>query len=677
MASITAPGIGSGLDINSLVSQLVQAEATPAVNVLNRRETGLQAELSAFGTLRSALSDFRSSVGFLSNLSAFQNIDSSSSNEDILTVASGEGVVDGNYRIRVDQLAESHSLVTGGFTEPTDVVGTGTLTFKFGTGVYTAGTDSYAFTQDATKAAQTVTIDSSNNTLQGVSDAINDADIGVTASIIFDGTDYRLTLLSDDAGANNALEVSVVDTGDSNNTNNVGLSQLAFNTSVTNLDQTVAAQDAKFAINGLNVTSSTNTVTDAIDGVTLNLVTADNTKTIDVTISRNTGVITNAVNNFVSDYNSLIETIGDLSGYDAETEQGGILLGDGVVRSITTQIRNTLNDATRELSGSFTSLASIGITTERDGSLSVDSSALSDAVSNDPDGVAALFAEAGRVDSNQLQFISSKTDTAEGVFAVNITRAATQGTYTAVDFAYDSGTPITVNSSNDDLSFTIDGISTGTITLTNGDYTGAELAVELQTRINGVKALSDQDVAVTVSFDDSDPANEHFVITSNRYGDASKVEVVSVEGAAFGLSGGTGTTGVNVEGSIGGRSATGSGRVLTSLDGLAIELQDNLTGSHGNVTFTRGLASRLTSLTNSLLHPDAGIASRISGFESNISEIDDQREQLGERLINLETRLRAQFGALDLLVQQLNTTSTFLTQQLAAIPPLDLVGRNR
>ena len=676
MASITAPGIGSGLDINSLVGQLVQAEATPAVNVLDRREAGLQAELSAYGTLRSALSEFRSSVGFLSNVSAFQSIDASSSDEDILTVQSGEGVVDGNYRIRVDQLAEAHSLVTGGFTDTTDVVGTGSITFKFGTGVYTSNTDTYAFTQDANKAAQTVTIDSSNNTLQGVSDAINDADIGVTASIIFDGSAYRLTLQADDAGASNALEVSVVDTGDSDNTNNSGLSQLAFNTSVTNLDETVAAQDARFAINGLNVISSSNKVTDAIDGVTLNLVKADTTKTLDVTISRNTGVISNAVNNFVNDYNSLVSTIDDLSGYDVESDQAGILLGDGVVRSLAAQLRSTINDAARELSGSFTSLASIGITTERDGSLAVDSAVLDEAINEDPDGVAALFAEAGRVDSSRIKYISSKTNTEEGVFAVNITRAATRGVFTGVDFSYSSGTPITVDNSNDELSFTIDGISTGTITLTNADYTGAQLAVELQTRINGVKALSDQDISVSVSFDDSDPANERFVITSNRYGDGSKVEVVSVEGAAFGLSGGSSVTGVNVEGSIGGRSAEGSGRTLTSLDGLKIELQDDLTGSHGNVTFTRGLASRLTSLTNSLLHPDAGIASRISGFESNIAEISEQREQLNDRLANLETRLRAQFGALDLLVQQLNTTSSFLTQQLAAIPPLDLVGRN-
>jgi len=675
MASITAPGIGSGLDINSLVTQLVQAEATPAVNVLDRRETGLQAELSAYGSLRGALSSFRSSVSFLSNVSAFESITASSSDEDILTTTTSDGVVDGNYRVRVDQLAESHSLVTGGFTDTTDVVGTGTLSFKFGTGVYSSGPDTYAFTQDADKASQTVTIDSSNNTLQGVSDAINDAEIGVTASIIFDGSNYRLTLLADDAGADNALEVSVVDTGDANNTDNVGLSQLAFNTSVTNLDETVAAQDANFSINGLNVTSSTNTVTDAIDGITLNLISADPAKTIDVTIARNSGVISNAVNNFINDYNSMIGTIGGLSGFDADTEEAGVLLGDSVVRSITTQIRNTLNDSVKELAGSFTSLASIGVTTERDGSLSVDSSALNAAISNDPDAVASLFAEAGRVDNNQISYISSKTDSAEGVFAVNITRAATQGNYVAVDFGYD-GSPITVNNGNDDLSFTIDGVSTGTITLTNADYTGAQLAVELQTRINGVKDLSDQDVSVTVTFDDSDSNNEHFVITSNRYGDASKIEVVSAEGSAFGLSGGTATTGVNVEGTIGGRSATGSGRVLTALDGLKIELQDNLTGSHGNVTFTRGIASRLTSLVNSLLDPDAGIASRISGFEKNISEIDVQREELGERLINLETRLRAQFGALDLLVQQLNTTSSFLTQQLAALPPLDLVGRN-
>lgn len=676
MATISSPGIGSGLDINGLVSQLVQAEGVPVTNSLNRREAELQAELSAYGSLKGALSSFRSSVNFLSRQSAFEDIAADSSDTDILTAEAAAGVVDGDYRIRVDQLAESHSLVTAGFTDTTDVVGTGTLTFKFGTGIYSSGPDTYAFTQDADKAAQTVSIDSSNNTLQGVSDAINDADIGITASVIYDGSDYRLTLSADAAGADNAIEVSVVDSGDSDNTDNAGLSQLAFNTTVTNLDETVAAQDAKFSINGLNVTSSTNTVSDAVAGVTLNLAKADATKTVNVNIKRNTGVVTNAVNNFVNSYNSLFETINELSGYDADSEQAGLLLGDGVVRSVTTQIRNTLNSAARELPGSLTSLASIGITTTRDGSLEVDNTALGKAVKNDPDAVAALFSEAGRVDTDQVKFISSKTTSAEGVFAVNISRAASQGSYTAVDFGYD-GSPLTVDSSNDDFSFTIDGISTGTITLTHADYTGAQLAVELQTRINGVSELGDNDVSVKVSFDDSDPGNEHFVITSNRYGDGSKVEVVSVEGAAFGLSGGTATTGVNVEGTIGGFAATGSGRVLTSLDGIKVELEDNLTGSHGNVTFSRGMASRLTSLVNELLHTDAGIASRISGFESNISDIEGQREKLSARLVSLEARLRAQFSALDLLVSRLNSTSNYLNQQLSSLPPLDLVNRNR
>jgi len=676
MASITSPGIGSGLDINSLVSQLVQAEGAPVASNLNRRETEIQAELSAYGSLNGALSTFRSSVGFLSGVGAFEDISASSSDEDILTASSDIGVSDGSYSLKVSQLAEAQSLVTSGFSNTTDEVGTGTLTFRFGAGVYSSGPDTYAFTQDASKATQTVTIDSTNNTLQGVSDAINSADIGITASIIFDGSDYRLTLLADDAGADNAIEVSVLDTGDANNTDTNGLSQLAFNSSVTNLDETISAKDAIFSVNGLNVTSSTNTVTDTIEGITLNLIKADATKTVNVTVARNTAVVSNAVNNFVSGYNALIETIENLSGFDAETNQGGILLGDGVVRSITSQIRNTLNSSSRELSGNITSLASIGITTERDGSLVIDKSTLDATIKSDPTAVAALFAEVGRVDNAQTRFVSSKTDTAEGTLAVNITRAATQGTYTGVDFGYASGTPITIGTANDNFSFTVDGISTGTITLTNADYTGAQLAVELQTRINGVKALSDSDASVKVSFDDSDPLNERFVITSDRYGDASTVEVNSAEGTALGLSGGTKTTGVNVEGTIGGRTSVGSGRELTTLDGLKIELLDNLIGSHGTVTFSRGIASRLNSLVTSLLSAEAGIASRISGFESNIEAINVQRQELTERLVGIEARLRERFSRLDLLVSQLNVTSNFLTQQLANLPPLDLVGRN-
>lgn len=675
MASFQSPGIGSGLDVNSLVTQLIAAEGAPATRSLDRREASLQAELSAFGSLKGALSSFKSSVSFLSSETAFTNIAADSSDDDILTATASSDASDGNYRITVNQLAESHSLVTSGFTNTSDVIGTGTLTFKFGTGVYSSGPDTYAFTPDADKATQTVTIDSTNNTVQGVADAINDADIGVSASVIFDGSNYKLTVSSSEAGADNAVEVSVVDTGDNNNTDTNGLSQLAFNTSVTNLDQTVAAQDALFTINGLSVTSSTNTVKDAIQGVTLNLVKKDTLTPVTLDIARNKGVVSNAASNFVTAYNTLFETVNELSNYNAETDQAGLLLGDGVIRSITTQIRNTLNVATSELPGSFSSLASIGITTEPDGSLKLDNTVLDAAVTNDPDAVAALFAIAGRVSSSTgVKFLSSQSGTAEGTFAVNITQAATQGQLTGVDFGYD-GTDITVDSTNDDLSFTIDGINTGTLTLTQADYSGAELAVELQTRINGVSALTEAGVSVKVTFDDSDSNNEHFVISSNRYGDASKVVLGSVEGAAFGLATASSVTGINVEGTIGGFASTGSGRTLTSLDGLAIELQDDLTGSHGNVTFSRGLASRLDSLIESFLQPTAGIESRISGFETNISDIDEQRERLSNRLLSLEDRLRAQFSALDLLVSQLNSTSNFLNQQLSSLPPLDLVNR--
>ncbi|VAW73996.1 Flagellar hook-associated protein FliD [hydrothermal vent metagenome] len=675
MSDIRSPGIGSGIDVNSLVTQLIAAEGAPATRSLDRREANLQAELSAFGSLKGALSSFRSSVSFLSNESAFTDISANSSDTDIIT-ASSDSAVDGSYRVVVNQLAEAQSLVTTGFTTTSDIIGTGTLSFKFGTGVYSSGPDTYAFTPNPDKATQTVTIDSNNNTVQGVADAINDANIGATASVIFDGSNYKLTVSSTTAGADNAIELTVADTSDANNTDTNGLSQLAFNASVTNLSETTAAQDALFTVNGLSVTSATNSVKDAIQGLTLNLIKADAAKPVTVTVSRNDGVVSNAARNFVTAYNSLFETVNSLSSYDAENNQGGLLLGDAVIRSVTTQIRSTLNAASSELPGTITSLASIGITTERDGSLKLDNTKLDAAVAADPNAVAALFAEAGRVSNpNNVKFLSAGSSAKQGNFAVNITQVATQGTLSGLDFGYDAATPITVDNTNDDLSFTIDGISTGTITLTQADYTGAQLAVEIQTRINGVSALGDAGVTVKVSFDDTDSNNERFIITSNRYGDGSKAELVSVEGSAFGLAAATASTGLNIEGTIGGFATTGSGRVLTTLDGLAVELKDDLLGDHGSITFSRGLASRLDSLIDGLLDPKAGIESRIAGYESNISDISNQRERLGVRLLGIEERLRAQFTALDLLVSQLNSTSNFLNQQLNSLPALDLANR--
>lgn len=673
MANISSAGIGSGLDIEGLVSQLIAAERQPAQNRLDRREARLQAELSAYGAFKGALSAFQSALSGLTTADAFQSIRASSSDRDVLTASASKSAAAGSYNVDIANLASAHSLASTPFDNTTDPIGsgasaTGTLTFRFGTTDYDAGTGTYnGFTQNSEKAVQTVTIDSTNNSLEGIRDAVNEADIGVSASIINDGNGYRLVFVSTDTGAANSLEISVSEGDGGNDTDTTGLSKLAFNISAANLEQTQAAQDASLTINGLAVTSATNTVKDAIEGVTLELVEAG-TATLKVT--QDTGAASRAVDSFISGYNGLIETVNQLSGYDAATRRGGILLGDATLRGITSRIRSALAETVDGLTGKYTSLAAIGIETDsKTGKLSKNSDVFDDVLENNFDRIARLFAVTAETSDALIRYEGADSDTQVGDYAVEITQLATRGELTGgTNIAGAPGAIVIAAGSNDTFTIDVDGVSSGTITLTAGTYTGDQLAAELQARINGDSNFQDNDVSVTVSFD-----TDHFVITSARYGSASKVESMSGTAAtALDLAGGTSTDGVDVAGTIGGAAATGSGRFLTGTgdaEGLKIEVMGGATGSRGTVDFTRGLADTLSTLLEAFLdEDDNALDARTEGIQARIDDITDQREQLSRRMAKLEERYRAQFTALDSLVSQLQTTSDFLTQQLANLP---------
>jgi len=682
MASISSPGIGSGLDINALVTSIIDAERAPTSNRIDFKEATYQAQLSGYGSLKGALSSFQSTLTTLSFTSAFKSASAETNNLDVLTADVSDAAADSSYSIKVNTLAQAQALVTTGFTNTSDVVGTGTLTFKFGTTDYTKGdagaeppvVESYnAFTLNADKPAESLVIDETNNTLKGIRDAVNGAEMGVAASIIYDGSDYRLTFSSKETGADSSLEVSVIDSGDGDtNTDTNGLSRLAFNSAATNLEQTLEARDASITINGLAVTSGDNIVREAITGVTLNLKEAqlatDSAVTLDV--RRSNSVVSNSVYSFVNEYNSLIDTVNDLSNFDAETNQSGILLGDSVLRGVTSQLRRELNDTIDGLGGPFKSLVDIGVNTDRDGKLTIDNEVLDAAISRDPDAVASMFAVDGLAENDQVVYSGSTSQTLPGNYPINITQIATQGTYTGSGFDYSGA--IVVDGSNNGLALSIDGISTGTITLTNSTYTGASLADELQARINGVKALKDEGASVNVSFD---PVNEVFSISSTRYGDSSTVNISSIEGSGFGLAAGNGVVGVNVAGTIGGQAATGLGRMLSGgvdAAGLQVEILDSNLGSYGSISFSRGIADKLNTMLDTMLSSEGLLDARIGGLEGRIKRLADDRVQLNSRMVSLESRMRTRFVAMDLLVGQLQSTGNYLTQQLDNLPSINI-----
>lgn len=647
--AITSMGIGSGLDIQSLVTQLVAAERAPAENRLNKQEFRLSTELSALGSLKGALSSFHASLSGLRSLYSFNQRTASSSDDALFTATASTDAMPASYDVEVTALAQAHKLASGPVADAQAAYGTGTLTFQFG---------------DPALPAQSVTIDATNDSLEGIRDAVNDADIGVRASIINGDAGYQLVFVSEKTGVDNSLKVTVTD-DDLGHTDATGLSALTYDPGVTeNMTQMTAAQDANVLIDGISVTRSTNTVSDAIEGVTLQLESAAVGTVETLTIKSDTAKANTAVKGFVDGYNALVNAMNSLSSYDAESGQAGVLLGDATLRGIRSQIATVLGSAIEGLSGGYRSLADLGIATQNNGTLSLDSSKLSDALSNDFDAVGRLFADAGQTSDPLVNYLGSTDDSTIGDYAINVTQLATKGLF--------SGTAITnkvIDGTNDTFTLKVDGVQSGTITLAQADYTGSEaaLAAELQSKINGDSAISGAGVSVTVTYN---AGTDSFQIESDSYGSASTVEITAAN-ASLGFAAAAGTAGLDVAGTIGGIAATGSGQELTgtgTAEGIKVEIVGGATGARGNVIFSRGAAAKLDDLIGGFLDSSASLSSRTTSLTDRLRDLDDDRAKLQARIDAIELRYTKQFSALDALVGSMQSTSQYLAQQLAALP---------
>ncbi len=656
--AISSPGVGSGLDINSIVSQLMTLEQRP-LTALDTKEAQYQAQLTAYGSLKGALSTFQSAVASLATPDKFSTVKATVADSSIATV-NASTATDGTYSLEVQTLAKAHKLKSTTFSSTSTAVGTGNITISFGT--YNNDT----FTLNPDKASTQITIGAGQSSLAGVRDAINNANAGVTASIVNDGTGYRLTLSSKDTGLANALRVTV-DDDDANDTDMSGLSQLAYDgrsqSGITNLTQTVAAQNATAVIDGISISKSSNVLTDVVEGATITLLKENTPSATTVTMAHDTASVQSSVQGFVKAYNDLNKTITDLSKYDAVNKKASTLTGDSAVQSVQAQLRSAFNTALSSAGGGFRTLADIGITFQTDGTLKLDSTKLATALNDPTKDVSTLFAAVGKPTDSLISFGSSTSDTKNGEYAVVVDRLATQGK--AVGGA---AAALTINAGvNDTLTLNVDGVAAA-VTLSAGVYTAASLAAELQSKLNGVSALFSNDIKVTVT-----QSAGVLTLTSARYGSASAVTLTGGTAKADLFGAQTETAGVDVAGSIGGVAATGSGQKLTgngNATGLSLNVSGGATGDRGTVKFARGYAYELNDLVGKMLDTDSVIDSRVQGLNSSIKDLDSRREELQARLTDVEQRYRAQFTALDVAISRMQSTSSYLTQQLASLPKI-------
>lgn len=415
MSDITFTGIGSGLQVSEIVSAIVGAERAPFESRLNQQEAQITTDISAVGALKSALEELASAVESLADTDNFQKKQATGIDAFVGLSVDKDAQV-GSYSVKVNNLASAHKVMSSEFTSA-EAVGEGTLSFS-------SGFNNFDITVSDT------------DTLSDVRDAINASDdnSSVIATIVTDDLGEHLILTSKETGLNNSIKVTAADI-DGNNTDATGLSRLAYDTDplsatfATNLTEVNAALDASITIDGtLNVTSTTNKFENVIDGVDI---TAQKAHGVDDDISQigfvenNSGVRSN-VENFVEKYNELL----DLTNALGQVGDSGIgpLAGDAMLRGVTSKLRQSLSTSFESGTNSFLSLAQIGVTSDRYGKLSVDTTILNDALDEDPSAIEQFFVGSDDADgfARSLKTLTDFYTESDGIIQNRIESKQTQ-----------------------------------------------------------------------------------------------------------------------------------------------------------------------------------------------------------------------------------------------------------
>lgn len=421
MATVSSLGAGSGLDLSGLLTSLMQAEQQPLVS-LQRKEASYQSRISALGTLQSALGSLQTAASALvpaigtTAAAKYTTYTASVADTSIATASASAGAVAGTYSLEVSALAKNQRLVTPAYSggSASTAIATGSLKIELGKlsgGVYTA---------DSARST-TITIDSSHATLGGLRDAINAANIGASATIVTGTNGAQLVLTSSDTGLSNVVRLSgltgfdydpVADTGTMSQSASLGGQ---------------AASDATFALNGIAATSSSNTVTGVLDGVTLNLLKtspvltpasttppitpATYTPTTVKVTKDSVGSVTSSLNAFIKAYNDANKSMTELGAYNATTKVAGALQGNSTLRSAKGQVSALVFQTSAGGTSVYQHLSDIGVSLGKDGSLSLDSTKLSAAVAADPTAVANLVAKVGSAYKTAIDGMIGSTGT--------------------------------------------------------------------------------------------------------------------------------------------------------------------------------------------------------------------------------------------------------------------------
>ena len=658
MSSINV--INSGLDVQTLVDQLIKLERAP-IERFERQTTNLQSKVKALQSFNTKLSTLLNKLdnalykgetallsvpaGFARRFakSIFAVRNASSSDESAVLAVAAKGASVGSYAVTVSSLAKARTEASANFADTdTTRAGTGTIVIQVGT-----------------KDAVTINIDETNNTLEGVRAAINNATAGVSATILNDGSSspYRLLLTAKGTGTANTFTVTENLTGGQ----------------ALNLTETQAAVDAQFTVNGISLTKSSNTVSDVISGITFTL-RATTAAPVEVTVETDTDAAIAGLKELIDAYNEVASFANSQARYNAETKQAGILAGDATLRNTILKIQDAL---TRQITSSFTGLryvGEVGLRFNTDGSMSLDETKLRSALESDLTGVAALFlgdgaagtAENISLSDPRVTYNSKTAATQAGTYAVEITGLAQPASAVG-------GQTISSLAQDETLTITYGAVQT-TVDLLSGD----SLTTVLD-KINA--ALAGNGVAAAAS----DDGTGRIMVTTTGYGSSEAITVVSNVDNIAGSTGfgttPTTATGTDIAGSINGNAAIGSGFTLTGAsgnpeEGLGLTIAQSATGGYGTVTFTPatageesdgilvGLRTMLKSVTDPLSGP---IHRTTDAFNNTIKNLDQQISKYEDRLEVRRQQLLQEYTRADQALKMMSVLQSSLSNQLGTL----------
>lgn len=676
---VSALGAGSGIDTTSLVQQLVDVERAPQQARLDSKKETLDAQISAYGTLKSSLSEFQSLLEPLASNDIFTSRSVSFPETDVVTPNSlGANAQVGTYQLEVIDVAQAQALAVGATaSDKTSAMSvSGNLTISLGSWTYDESDPNdpqpQSFSVNDSQAAFDVAI-TVDDSLQDIADKINAADSDVQASVLLVDGNYQL-MISAPSGESNALQI----TSDDVTKDTEGLSGFEFNAVYSaGVTETQQGQDAHLKLNGLDVYRDTNEIDDVMQGLSFSINKASPGEQFTFSISEEKDTAETAIRDFIEGYNSLYNTLKSLTGIttDAETNETsqGELATDGTAKNLLSRIRSMIADAVPGVSD-FNALTNLGIRTTLDGTLEIDEDDFESAINNQFDQVAAIFSPqtSSTLNGVGVEIGTYASETVSGTYSGSVTTSPTKGSVVS-DNIFAAFNTADTPAGDFTFAVTVDGTTSGELTL-SGEFTSAEdLRVELQSLINSDSEIKGTSSYVDVILNDDGKIE----LQSRQYGSTSKVQFAADTGtdfaAATGLSSAsTVSVGVDAAGTIEGAAAFGSGEVLlpeigSDPYGLNLTVAEGTTGDF-SFTFSRGFAGELSLLIDNFLSSSGVIQAREDSINSQLDGLVDDQESLDRKMSLKSDRLTQQYLAMETILASFSSTADSLDGLIDRLP---------